>query len=111
MYKHIFRSGPKKPKLENLAVNQWSVANIAILHQLVQNSTLPLSQVFDYMNAYDLVSVYMLDSEYQRLQHANNNSAQTQRHAQCVLQGHYCIAHVTLCGKGDHEEFYKKACI
>ena len=42
---------------------------------------LPLSQVFDYMsyttylyrlmNAYDLVSVYMYDREYRRLQHAH----------------------------------------
>ena len=67
----ICRSSPRKPMLENLAVNQWSVTNIAILHKLVQNSTLALSQVFDYMNAYDLVSVYMFDREYLRLQHAH----------------------------------------
>ena len=80
-YQIICRSGPKKPKLENLAVSQWSVANIAILHKLVQDGTLPLSQTFDYMsyttylyrlmNAYDLVSVYMFDREYRRLQHAH----------------------------------------
>ena len=77
----ICRSGPRKPKLENLAVNQWSVANIAILNKLVQDGALPLSQVFDYMsytmylyrlmNAYDLVSVYMFDRKYRRLQHAH----------------------------------------
>ena len=77
----ICRSGPRKPKLENLAVNQWSVANITILHKLVQDGTLPLSQVFDYMsyttylyrlmNAYDSVSVYIFDREYRRLQHAH----------------------------------------
>ena len=44
----ICRAGPKKPRLERLAVNQWSVANIAIMHKLVQDGTLPLSQVFDY---------------------------------------------------------------
>ena len=80
-YQLICRSGPRKTKLENLAVNQWSVANIAILHKLVQDGMLPLSQVFDYMsyttylyrlmNAYDLVSVYMYDREYRRLQHAH----------------------------------------
>ena len=47
----------------------------------MQDGTLPLSQVFDYMsyttylyrlmNAYDLVSVYMFDREYRRLQHAH----------------------------------------
>ena len=54
-YQLICRSGPKKPKLENLAVNQWSVANIAILHKLVQDGTLPLSQTFDYMSYYVLI--------------------------------------------------------
>ena len=110
-YQLICRSGPRKPKLENLAVNQWSVANIAILHKLVQKSTLPLSQVFEYMNAYDLVSVYMFDREYRRLQHAHNNIAQAQRYAQCVLQDHYRLAHVMLCEKRDDDEYHKKACI
>ena len=73
-YQLICRSGPRKTKLENLAVNQSSVANIAILHKLVQDGMLPLSQVFDYMsyttylyrlmNAYDLVSVYVFDRDY-----------------------------------------------
>ena len=57
------------------------MANIAILHTLVQDGTLPLSQVFDYMsyttylyrfiNAYDLVFVYMFDRSYRRLQHSH----------------------------------------
>ena len=40
-----------------------------------------------------------------------NNIAQAQRYAQCVLQDHYRLAHVTLCEKGDDEEFHKIACI
>ena len=40
-----------------------------------------------------------------------NNITQAQRYAQCVLQDHYRLAHVTLCVKGDDEEFHKKACI
>ena len=78
----ICRAGPKKPRLESLAVNQWSVANIAIMHKLVQDDTLPLSQVFDYlsystcmyrlMSACELVSVYLFDREYKKLQHTHN---------------------------------------
>ena len=78
----ICRAGPKKPRLESLTVNQWSVANIAIMHKLVQDGTLPLSQVFDYlsystymyrlMSAYELVSVYLFNREYRKLQHTHN---------------------------------------
>ena len=81
-FQPICLAGPKKPRLESLAVNQWSLANIAIMHKLVQDGTLPLSQVFDYlsystymhrlMSACELVSVYLFDREYRKLQHIHN---------------------------------------
>ena len=65
-YQLICRSGPKKPKLENLAVNQWSVANISpySISLYRTDGTLPLSQTFDYMSyttyLYRLMNVYDL---------------------------------------------------
>lgn len=35
----VLKSGPKKPKLENITFAQWSVANLAILYKLVEDVT------------------------------------------------------------------------
>lgn len=74
----ICRSGPNKPKLENLTLCQWSTANLAILHKLVEDGVLPQAQIFDYLShtsciyrlvsSHELVSVFMYDREYRRLQ-------------------------------------------
>ena len=38
----VLKSGPRKPKLENVTLAQWSVANLAILYKLVSESKLLL---------------------------------------------------------------------
>jgi hypothetical protein len=74
----VYRSGSRKPKLENLTISQWSGANIAILYRLYQDGTLGLDNIFDYLSyttfiyglisSHELGSVYQFDREYRRLQ-------------------------------------------
>lgn len=74
----IVKSGPKKPRLENLTLSQWSVANLAILYRLVNENKLQGSSLMDYLSystkvyqlvqRYSLVSVLLFDREYRRLQ-------------------------------------------
>jgi len=74
----VYRSGSRKPKLENLTISQWSGANIAILYRLYQDGTLGLANIFDYLSytthiyslisSHELGSVYQFDREYRRLQ-------------------------------------------
>lgn len=74
----VYKTGPRKPKLEDLTLTQWSGANLAILYRLVQEGTLPMDNIFDYLsytaNIYNLVSshercsVFLYDREYRRLQ-------------------------------------------
>jgi hypothetical protein len=74
----VCRSGAKKPKLETLTLAQWSMANIAILYKLVQEGQLSNEHVFDYLSytshvlsltcSHELVSVFMYDRDYRKLQ-------------------------------------------
>lgn len=74
----VVKSGPRKPKLENVTLAQWSVANLAILYKLVGESKLHAGNILDYLSyttkvcqlvqRYTLVSVLMYDREYRQLQ-------------------------------------------
>lgn len=74
----IFRSGPAKPKLENLNVTQWSIANLAILQKLLVTGDLQSANMLDYlsytMRIYQLIStcelssVLFFDREYRKMQ-------------------------------------------
>lgn len=74
----VVKSGPKKPKLENLSLSQWSIANMAILYKLVGEGKLPGSALMDCLSystkIYQLVqkcslpSVLLYDREYRQLQ-------------------------------------------
>ena len=74
----VCRSGSRKPKLDNLTISQWSLANIAILYKLFQEGSIQLHEVFDYLSytthiysligTHELTSVYFYDREYRRLQ-------------------------------------------
>lgn len=76
----VVKSGPKKPKLENVTLSQWSVANLAILYQLVRENKLKGPSLFDYLSyttkvyqlvqRYSLISVLLYDREYRKLQAA-----------------------------------------
>ena len=78
----IVKSGPKKPRLENLTLCQWSVANLAILYKLVGEGKLQGSALMDYLSyttkiyqlvqRYSLVSVLLYDREYRKLQASLN---------------------------------------
>lgn len=75
----IFKSGPAKPKLESISISQWSVANLGIMHKLLQDSSLHHDQILDYLSyttriyqlfsSHEVKSVYFYDREYRRLQH------------------------------------------
>ena len=45
----VLKSGPKKPKLENVALAQWCVANNAILFRLISESKLNPNDMLDYI--------------------------------------------------------------
>ncbi|MEW8147758.1 MAG: hypothetical protein AB2788_18585 [Candidatus Thiodiazotropha endolucinida] len=74
----IVKSGPKKPRLENITLCQWSVANLAILYKLVGENKLQGPSLMDYLSyttkiyqlvqRYSLVSVLLYDREYRKLQ-------------------------------------------
>lgn len=74
----VVKSGPKKPRLKNLTLSQWSVANLAILYKLVSEQKLLGSSLMDYLSystkiyqlvqRYSLVSVLLFDREYRKLQ-------------------------------------------
>ena len=74
----IVKSGPKKPRIENLTLSQWSVANLAILYKLVGENKLQGSELMDYLSyttkiyqlvqRFNLVSVMLYDREYRKLQ-------------------------------------------
>ncbi|CAC5382071.1 unnamed protein product [Mytilus coruscus] len=76
--KLVFKSGSVKPKLETLSVTQWSMANLSIMHKLIAIGELQSSQIMDYLSytmriylfisSCELVSVFVLDREYRRLQ-------------------------------------------
>ena len=74
----VVKSGPHKPKLENVSLAQWSVANLAILYRLVAESKLHGGNILDYLSyttkicqlvqSFTLISVLLYDREYRRLQ-------------------------------------------
>ena len=74
----VVKSGPKKPKLENLTLSQWSIANLGILYKLVGEGKLVGQGLMDYLSyttkVYQLVqkcsltSVLLYDREYRQLQ-------------------------------------------
>ena len=78
----VLKTGPKKPKLENITLAQWCVANYAILYKLVGESKMNASNILDYLSystkicqlvqRYSLVSVLLYDREYRRLQSEHN---------------------------------------
>ena len=70
----VVKSGSKKPKLENVSLAQWTVANLAILYKLKGEAKLTGEGFFDYLSyttkvcqliqRYNLVSVLLYDREY-----------------------------------------------
>ena len=74
----VVKAGPKKPKLENLTLSQWSVANLAILNKLVADGKLKDESLMDYLSYFtkiyqlvqkcSLASVLLYDHEYRQLQ-------------------------------------------
>lgn len=62
----IVKSGPRKPKLENLTLSQWSIANLAILYKLVRENKLGGDSMLDYLSyttkVYQLVQRFSLPS-------------------------------------------------
>ena len=77
----VLKSGPKKPKLENVTLAQWCVANNAILYKLVSESKLNTNNMLDYISystkvcelvqRFTLVSVLLYDRNYRQLQAQN----------------------------------------
>ena len=73
----VLRTGPSKPKLENLTLCQWSKANLAILHKLVGEG-LSGEGIMDYLSyttrVYQLFatqesqSVFLYDRKYRKHQ-------------------------------------------
>ena len=43
----VAKSGPPKPKLENVSLAQWPVANLAILYKLVAEANLHGGNILD----------------------------------------------------------------
>lgn len=78
MQQVVVKSGPRKPKLENVSLAQWSVANLAILYRLISESKLHAGNILDYLSyttkicqlvqKYTIVSVLLYDREYRQLQ-------------------------------------------
>ena len=77
----VLKSGPKKPKLENVSLAQWTIANLAILYKLHGEAKLTGDGILDYLSyttkvcqlvqRYNLVSVLLYDREYRKLQCAH----------------------------------------
>lgn len=97
----VLRSGNKKPKLEHVSIQQWSVANLAILHTLVTEMNFGVSEILDYLShttrVYQLLqnfqhsSVFFFDREYRRAQANQHFRWGTEMpHLQiCFLQGKF----------------------
>ena len=50
-HKVVLKTGPAKPKLENLSIHQWSVASICILYKLIQDQKLQnIQDILDYQS-------------------------------------------------------------
>ena len=46
----VLKSGPRKPKLENVSLAQWTVANLAILYKLQGEAKLTIESIMDYLS-------------------------------------------------------------
>ena len=78
----VIKSGSKKPRLESLTLSQWSIANLAILYQLVNDGKLAGPSLMDYLSyttkVYQLVQRFSLpltllyDREYRKLHSSMN---------------------------------------
>jgi hypothetical protein len=75
----VLKSGPAKVKLDQISQTQWSIANIAILHKLIEDGSISnMDQVLDYQSftvrilqltqRFTLHSVLVYDREYRKLQ-------------------------------------------
>lgn len=74
----VLKTGPKKIKLENVSLAQWSVANLGILYKLIEEGKLNSHNILDYLSyttkvcqlvqRFNLVSVLLYDREYRKLQ-------------------------------------------
>jgi len=74
----ILKSGPRKPKLENVTPMQWSAANVRILMELLQEGQLQKEHIYDYLaytvkvselaDSYLWTSVLHYDRAYRQLQ-------------------------------------------
>ena len=78
----VVKSGPKKPKLEQISLSQWSVANLAILYKLVEEGKINSANILDYLSyttkicqlvqRYSLASILHYDKEYRQMQAKHN---------------------------------------
>lgn len=76
--KLIFETGPKKPILHKVSINQWGMANARIMHRLVESGSLQGRGISDYLaytvkvhqlaTRYEWESVLLYDREYRQLQ-------------------------------------------
>ena len=77
----ILKSGPKEPKLENVSLAQWTIANLAILYRLHGEAKLTEESILDNLSytrkvyqlvqRFNLVSVLLYDRDYRKLQCAH----------------------------------------
>ena len=77
----ILKSGPKKHKIENVSLAQWTIANLAILYRLHREGKLTgegildnlsyTRKVYQLVQRFNLVSVLLYDREYRKLQCAH----------------------------------------
>ena len=78
----VLKSGPKRPRLEPITLAQWSVANLAILYRVLDEGKVQATNILDYLSyttkiwqlvqRFSLLSVFMYDREYRKLQAAHN---------------------------------------
>ena len=78
----VFKSGPKRPKLQQVDQALYMVASSRILAKLIQSGKISLNQVAQYLayqvkigmlgQRYDWYSVLLYDREYRRMQAAYN---------------------------------------
>jgi hypothetical protein len=74
----VLKSGPRKPRLDTIGLEQWSIANLAILYQLMADGKIQNASVIDYLSytakiyqlcqRFEQSSVWFYDREYRRLQ-------------------------------------------
>lgn len=73
----VLRTNSRKPKLENITLSQWSIANVAILHSLMTQGA-SMTSIADYLShttriyqligKFTLQSVFLYDRAYRKSQ-------------------------------------------